>query len=192
MIPVASVAFSQTRLHRALLDLRRQSDLPHQHRVHVSPDLPGLPGCGPGAGRRLRSGQCGDRAISGSDRNGFQRLLVRRDRRICDERADLPELSAARRCRSGLIRIPSSARRPRIRAASSCSAATNGKSSSFTSVTFTRCPVNPSNTSFPNGVSSIAPGIIVPPGFVTTNAYTVPRILNTVWTGAALFAEVQS
>ena len=43
--------------------------------------------------------------------------------------------------------------------------------------------VNPSNTSYPDGVSSIAPGIIVPPGFVTTNAYTAPRNLNTVWTG---------
>jgi predicted porin len=43
---------------------------------------------------------------------------------------------------------------------------------------------NPSNSSFPNGVPSIAPGIFVPEGFVTTNAYTVPRILNTVWTGA--------
>ncbi|HEY5207026.1 MAG TPA: porin [Roseiarcus sp.] len=43
--------------------------------------------------------------------------------------------------------------------------------------------VNPSNTSYPYGVSSIAPGIIVPPGFVTVNAYTVPRNLNTVWTG---------
>jgi predicted porin len=43
--------------------------------------------------------------------------------------------------------------------------------------------VNPSNTSYPNGVSSIAPGIIVPPGFVTVNAYTVPRNLNTMWTG---------
>ena len=43
---------------------------------------------------------------------------------------------------------------------------------------------NPSNSSFPNGVPSIAPGIFVPAGFVTTNAYTVPRILNTVWTGA--------
>jgi predicted porin len=43
--------------------------------------------------------------------------------------------------------------------------------------------VNPSNTNYPYGVSSIAPGITVPPGFVTTNAYTVPRNLNTVWTG---------
>ena len=43
--------------------------------------------------------------------------------------------------------------------------------------------VNPSNPNYPGGVSSIAPGIIVPPGFVTTNAYTVPRNLNTVWTG---------
>jgi predicted porin len=43
--------------------------------------------------------------------------------------------------------------------------------------------VNPSNPSYPDGVSSIAPGIVVPPGFVTTNAYTVPRNLNTVWTG---------
>ena len=43
--------------------------------------------------------------------------------------------------------------------------------------------VNPSNPNYPGGVSSIAPGIVVPPGFVTTNAYTVPRNLNTVWTG---------
>jgi predicted porin len=43
--------------------------------------------------------------------------------------------------------------------------------------------VNPSNPNYPFGVSSIAPGIIVPPGFVTTNAYTVPRVLDTVWTG---------
>ena len=43
--------------------------------------------------------------------------------------------------------------------------------------------VNPSNPSFPNGVGTVAPGIIVPAGFVTTNAYTVPRNLNTIWTG---------
>ena len=43
--------------------------------------------------------------------------------------------------------------------------------------------VNPSNPNYPGGVSSIAAGIVVPPGFVTTNAYTVPRNLNTVWTG---------
>jgi predicted porin len=43
--------------------------------------------------------------------------------------------------------------------------------------------VNPSNPNYPYGVSSIAPGVIVPPGFVTVNAYTVPRMLNTVWTG---------
>ncbi len=43
--------------------------------------------------------------------------------------------------------------------------------------------VNPSNPNYPYGVSSIAPEIIVPPGFVTTNAYTVPRMLNTVWAG---------
>jgi predicted porin len=43
--------------------------------------------------------------------------------------------------------------------------------------------VNPSQTSFPFGVPTLAQGIIVPPGFVTTNAYTVPRELNTVWTG---------
>jgi predicted porin len=43
--------------------------------------------------------------------------------------------------------------------------------------------VNPSQTSFPFGVPTIAEGIIVPPGFVSTSTYTVPRELNTVWTG---------
>jgi hypothetical protein len=43
--------------------------------------------------------------------------------------------------------------------------------------------VNPSETSYPFGVPTLAQNIIVPPGFVTTNAYTVPRELNTVWTG---------
>jgi predicted porin len=43
--------------------------------------------------------------------------------------------------------------------------------------------VNPSDTSYPYGVGTVAPGVSVPPGFVTTNAYTVPRNLNTVWTG---------
>jgi predicted porin len=42
--------------------------------------------------------------------------------------------------------------------------------------------VNPSNA-FPNGVPSIATGIIVPAGFVTANAFTVPRVVDTVWTG---------
>jgi predicted porin len=42
---------------------------------------------------------------------------------------------------------------------------------------------NPSQTYFPFGVPSVAPGIGAPPGFITTNAYTVPRELNTVWTG---------
>ncbi len=32
-------------------------------------------------------------------------------------------------------------------------------------------------------MGSVAPEITVPPGFVTTNAYTVPRVLDTVWTG---------
>ncbi len=43
--------------------------------------------------------------------------------------------------------------------------------------------VNPSDTSYPYGVGTVAPGVIVPPGSVTVNAYTVPRNLNTVWTG---------
>ena len=43
--------------------------------------------------------------------------------------------------------------------------------------------VNPSEAFYPFGVPTIAEGISVPPGFVTTNAYTVPRTLNTVWTG---------
>jgi hypothetical protein len=43
--------------------------------------------------------------------------------------------------------------------------------------------INPSQTSFPFGVPTVAQGIFAPPGFVTTNAYTVPRELNTVWTG---------
>src|SRR5262252_1712127 len=43
--------------------------------------------------------------------------------------------------------------------------------------------VNPSSPFYPLGISSIAPGIFVPPGFVTTSAYTVPRVLDTVWTG---------
>jgi hypothetical protein len=32
-------------------------------------------------------------------------------------------------------------------------------------------------------VSTIAPGIIVPPGFVTTNSFDHPRVDDTVWTG---------
>ena len=43
--------------------------------------------------------------------------------------------------------------------------------------------VNPSNPYYPGGVSSIADGISVPPGYVTVNTYTVPRVLDTVWTG---------
>lgn len=43
--------------------------------------------------------------------------------------------------------------------------------------------VNPSNPNYPYGVSSIAQGIFVPSGSVTVNAYTVPRVLDTVWTG---------
>ena len=43
--------------------------------------------------------------------------------------------------------------------------------------------VNPSNPDYTNGVSTIAPGIIVPPGFVTTDAFTHPRVVDTVWTG---------
>jgi predicted porin len=43
--------------------------------------------------------------------------------------------------------------------------------------------VNPSNPNFPYGVGTVAPGVSVPPGSVTVNAYTVPRNLNTMWTG---------
>lgn len=42
---------------------------------------------------------------------------------------------------------------------------------------------NPSDGYFPYGMSTIASGVVVPPGAVTSNAYTVPRILNTAWTG---------
>ena len=86
-------------------------------------------------------------------------------------------------CQSASIPMTSSARRPRIPAASSCSAATNGTNSNFTPDISIRSPSTRAITSYPDGVSSIAPGIAVPPGFVTTNAYTVPRNLNTVWTG---------
>jgi predicted porin len=43
--------------------------------------------------------------------------------------------------------------------------------------------VNPSNPYYPNGLSTIAQGISVPPGFVAVNTNTVPRVLDTVWTG---------
>ncbi len=44
--------------------------------------------------------------------------------------------------------------------------------------------VNPSDAYYPNSLPTIASGISVPPGFVTTDAYTAPRVLDTVWTGA--------
>ena len=43
--------------------------------------------------------------------------------------------------------------------------------------------MNPSDD-YPNGFPTIAEGIFVPPGAVTSNAYDVNRIFNTVWTGA--------
>ncbi len=64
--------------------------------------------------------------------------------------------------------------------------------------------VNPSNPYYPYGVPSIAPGISVPPGYVTVNTYIVPRVLDTVWAGlryavwsnldlaAGLYSESQS
>jgi predicted porin len=42
---------------------------------------------------------------------------------------------------------------------------------------------NPSNTAYPNGLSTIAQGIVVPPGAVTTNAFAIARVQSTVWTG---------
>jgi len=42
---------------------------------------------------------------------------------------------------------------------------------------------NPSDTSFPNGLSTIAQGVVVPPGSITTNAYDAPRRMNVAWTG---------
>jgi hypothetical protein len=36
---------------------------------------------------------------------------------------------------------------------------------------------------FPNGFPTIAEGVFVPPGAATSNAYTVNRILNSMWTG---------
>lgn len=42
---------------------------------------------------------------------------------------------------------------------------------------------NPSDVNFPDGLPTIAQGIVVPPGAVTTNAYAVPRVQNTAWTG---------
>ena len=41
---------------------------------------------------------------------------------------------------------------------------------------------NPSGF-YPFGLPTIAEGIVVPPGAVTSNAYDVPRLLNTMWTG---------
>jgi predicted porin len=41
---------------------------------------------------------------------------------------------------------------------------------------------NPSDA-YANGLPTIARGIFVPPGAVTSNAYDVARVLNTVWTG---------
>jgi len=41
---------------------------------------------------------------------------------------------------------------------------------------------NPSND-FAGGLPTIASGIFVPSGFITSNQFSVPRVLNTVWTG---------
>jgi len=43
--------------------------------------------------------------------------------------------------------------------------------------------MNPSDQ-FKNGLPTIADGIFVPAGYVTSNNYIVNRILNTTWTGA--------
>lgn len=43
--------------------------------------------------------------------------------------------------------------------------------------------MNPSDD-YLNGFPTIAEGIFVPPGYVTSNAYNVNRILNAFWTGA--------
>jgi len=42
--------------------------------------------------------------------------------------------------------------------------------------------MNPSDD-YPNGFPTFAEGIFVPPGAVTSNAYTVNRIFNSMWTG---------
>jgi predicted porin len=42
---------------------------------------------------------------------------------------------------------------------------------------------NPSDTYFPNGLTTIAQGVVVPPGAITANAYDAPRVQSTVWTG---------
>lgn len=42
--------------------------------------------------------------------------------------------------------------------------------------------INPSDD-FTGGLPTIASGIFVPAGFVTSNNFGVPRVLNTVWTG---------
>ena len=42
--------------------------------------------------------------------------------------------------------------------------------------------MNPSDD-YANGFPTIAEGIFVPPGAATSNAYTVNRILNSMWTG---------
>jgi hypothetical protein len=43
--------------------------------------------------------------------------------------------------------------------------------------------MNPSDD-YLNGFPTIAEGVFVPPGYVTSNAYDVNRILNAFWTGA--------
>ena len=71
----------------------------------------------------------------------------------------------------------------RIRAASSCLAATSGRNSSSTLAISTR---SRSIRAIPITPTDCRPSLkesVVPPGFVTVNAYTVPRVLNTVWTG---------
>ena len=53
---------------------------------------------------------------------------------------------------------------------------------SSTAATFMRRLMNPSDD-YPNGFPTIAEGIFVPPGAVTSDAYDVNKILNSMWTG---------
>ena len=112
-----------------------------------------------GAGRRLcDSGQCGDRAISGADRRRLQRLFVRRDCWICEERVGLrralPGRRPAGRLRSQLDRPRDGQEHRRRRAARPL----QWDKFEFYAGYIYSLSVNPSNPNFPGGVSAIARG----------------------------------
>ena len=167
--PVASTAFSPLGLFRFVHRIRQQPDGPSEHRLHLSVERREFPGRRAGAGRRVDLGNASNGQYQGQIGADFGDLSLDGAVNWTRDAVSLSSYSGSPPegydVNSVLKATLSNSAGLELMARYKC-----GPFRFYGGYIFARL-MNPSDD-YPNGFPTIAEGIFVPPGAVTSNAYT--------------------